>query len=122
MVRATKEGIVFALNQGFDVLKSLGGNCEVVRVAKGNMFLSEVFTATFANTTQAAVEFYDTDGAEGAARAAALGSGYYSSAKEAFSGLQPSGIVEPCAALKDEYQDAYQRWVAALPLGEHNLG
>ncbi len=122
VVRATKEGIVFALNQGFDVLKSLGGSCDVVRVAKGNMFLSDVFTATFANTTQAALEFYETDGAEGAARAAALGSGYYDSAKEAFSGLQPSGIVEPCAALKDEYQDAYQRWVTALPFGENNLG
>jgi xylulokinase len=58
MVRAAQEGIVFSLNQGFDVLKSLGGSCDVVRAGRGNMFLSDVFTQAFANTTQAAVELF----------------------------------------------------------------
>jgi len=115
MVRAAQEGIVFSLNQGFDVLKSLGGSCEVVRAGKGNMFLSDVFAHTFANTTQAAVEMFETDGAEGAARAAALGSGYYASATEAFTGLTRLSVVEPQAALFARYQDAYQTWVALLP-------
>jgi len=115
MVRAAQEGIVFSLNQGFDVLKSLGGSCEVVRVGKGNMFLSDVFTQAFANTTQAAVELYETDGAEGAARAAALGAGFYASQKEAFSGLTRLGVVEPNSSLLAQYQDAYQHWVALLP-------
>jgi len=115
MVRAAQEGIVFSLYQGFDVLKSLGGSCEVVRAGKGNMFLSEVFAQTFANTTQAAVEMFETDGAEGAARAAALGSGYYASATEAFTGLTRLSVVEPQAALFAQYQDAYQTWVALLP-------
>lgn len=117
MVRAAQEGIVFSLNQGFDVLKSLGGSCEVVRAAKGNMFLSDVFAQTFANTTQAVVELFDTDGAEGAARGAAYGCGYYSSAKEAFAGLTRIGAVEPNAAQAAKYQDAYQQWVALLPQG-----
>lgn len=115
MVRSVQEGIVFALNQGFDVLKSLGGSCEVVRVAKGNMFLSPVFAHAFANTTQAAVEEYQTDGAEGAARAAALGCGYYGSASEAFAGLTRTGVIEPDSALMGQYQEAYQAWVEALP-------
>ncbi len=115
IVRATQEGIVFALNQGFDVLKSLGGSCEVVKVAKGNMFLSEVFTQAFANTTQAVIEFYETDGAEGAARAAALGCGYYSSATEAFTGLTRCGVVEPNAGSVAQHQDTYQRWLESLP-------
>lgn len=115
IVRATQEGIVFALNTGFDVLKNLGGSCEVVRAAKGNMFLSNIFTEAFANTTQAAVELYETDGAEGAARAAALGSGYYQSNKEAFAGLKPCGIVEPQAELVEQYQAGYQKWLQALP-------
>jgi xylulokinase len=115
MVRAAQEGIVFSLNQGFDVLKSLGGSCDVVRVGKGNMFLSDVFTQAFANTTQAAVELYETDGAEGAARAAALGVGFYSSQKEAFGGLTRLGLVEPNSNLLAQYQDAYQHWVALLP-------
>ncbi len=115
MVRAAQEGIVFSLNQGFDVLKSLGGSCEVVRAGKGNMFLSDVFAQTFANTTQAAVEMFETDGAEGAARAAALGSGYYASANEAFTGLNRLNVIEPQAQLFAQYQDAYQRWCELLP-------
>jgi xylulokinase len=115
MVRAAQEGIVFSLNQGFDVLKSLGGSCDVVRAGKGNMFLSDVFAQTFANTTQAAVEMFETDGAEGAARAAALGSGYYASASEAFTGLTRLSVIEPEAQLFAEYQDAYQAWCELLP-------
>jgi xylulokinase len=115
MVRAAQEGIVFSLNQGFDVLKSLGGSCDLVRAGKGNMFLSDVFTHTFANTTQAAVELFETDGAEGAARAAAMGCGFYNSAKEAFNGLTRVAVVEPQANLSAQYQDAYQAWVELLP-------
>jgi len=115
MVRAAQEGIVFSLNQGFDVLKSLGGSCDVVRAGKGNMFLSDVFTRAFANTTQAAVELYETDGAEGAARAAALGVGFYASQKEAFGGLTRLGVIEPNSHLLAQYQDAYQHWVSLLP-------
>ncbi|HEY6527784.1 MAG TPA: FGGY family carbohydrate kinase [Cellvibrionaceae bacterium] len=117
MIRATQEGIVFALNQGFDVLKSLGGQCNVVRVGYGNMFLSEVFAQAFANTTRAAVECYNTDGAEGAARAAAIGSGFYASAKEAFGGLVKLKVIEPQADLMESYGEAYGRWVEALPAG-----
>ena len=118
MVRAAQEGIVFSLNQGFDVLKSLGGSCDLVRAGKGNMFLSDVFTHTFANTTQAAVELFETDGAEGAARAAAMGSGFYISAKEAFNGLTRVAVIEPQANLTAQYQDAYQAWVKLLPKTE----
>ncbi|UTF58719.1 xylulokinase [Gilvimarinus sp. DA14] len=114
MVRAAQEGIVFALNQGFDVLKELGGSCEVIKVAKGNMFLSQVFAETFANTTQAAVELYDTDGAAGAARGAALGSGFYASGKEAFGGLEKVAIIEPDSSRANEYQQAYGAWQKAL--------
>lgn len=116
LVRAAQEGIVFSLNQGFEVLNSLGGSCDVVRVAKGNMFLSDVFTRAFANTTGAAVELFETDGAEGAARGAALGCGYYASAKEAFAGLARIGVVEPEPDAVARYRDAYQQWVALLPV------
>lgn len=115
MVRAAQEGIVFSLNQGFEVLKALGGSCDLVRAGKGNLFLSEVFAQTFANTTQVAVEMFATDGAEGAARGAALGTGYYRSAQEAFSGLTRLQLIEPQAQLFAEYQDAYQAWCDLLP-------
>lgn len=114
MVRATKEGIVFALNKGFEVLKSLGGRCDVVKVGHGNMFLSDVFAQAFANTTRAAVEFYQTDGAEGAARAAALGSGFYATPKEAFAGLERINVIEPQTDKMDAYAEAYANWAKAL--------
>lgn len=116
IVRAAQEGIVFALNLGFDVLKSLGGSCEVIRVAAGNMFLSEVFSSAFANTTGAAVELYETDGAEGAARAAALGFGYFASAEETFRGLNQKGLITPDASQIEIYKNAYNSWLETLPL------
>lgn len=122
MVRAAQEGIVFSLSQGFAMLKSLenkgelSGGWESVRAAKGNMFLSDVFTHAFANTTQAAVEFFDTNGAEGAARGAAVGCGYYAAPVEAFIGLKRVGVVEPDPTLFAQYQDAYQRWATLLPV------
>ncbi len=115
LVRAAQEGIVFSLNQGFDVLKSLGGSCTLVRAGRGNMFLSDVFTRAFANTTGAVVELVDTDGAQGAARGAALGVGYYASTREAFAGLTRLGTLEPEPGLMAQYQEAYQQWVACLP-------
>ena len=115
IVRATQEGIVFALNSGFDVLKSLGGECNVVRAPRDNMFLSDIFCQAFANTTQTTVELYDTDSAEGAARGAALGCGFFSSFKQTFAGLERCNVIEPTAALVDQYQNAYQQWQKALP-------
>ncbi len=115
MLRAAQEGIVFSLNRGFDVYKSLGGSCDVVRAGKSNMFLSDVFVQALANTTQTAVELFATDGAEGAARGAALGCNFYASQREAFNGLTQLSVIEPDTAMQAEYQDAYQIWVELLP-------
>lgn len=110
LVRAAQEGIVFALNRGFDVIKELGGRCDMVRAARGNMFLSDVFTQAFANTTGSTIELYETDGAEGAARGAALGCGFYKSEEEAFGGLALINRIEPNPKLQDQYRAAYQKW------------
>ena len=115
LVRAAQEGIVFALNRGFDVIKELGGRCDMVRAARGNMFLSDVFTQAFANTTGSTIELYETDGAEGAARGAALGCGYYRSEEEAFGGLALIERIEPNPQLQDQYRAAYQKWSEMVP-------
>jgi xylulokinase len=115
VARATQEGIVFALNRGFEILKSLIGECRIVRAGNGNMFRSEVFTEAFANTTGAVLELFETDGAEGAARGAALGVGHFKSPSEAFSGLKRLAVVEPAPGLADRYQSAYRRWSEGLP-------
>jgi xylulokinase len=116
VARATQEGIVFALNRGFDILKSLIGECRIVRAGNGNMFRSAVFTEAFANTTGAVLELFETDGADGAARGAALGIGHFASPAEALSGLERLAVVEPTPHLAERYGTAYRRWSERLPV------
>jgi xylulokinase len=110
LIRSACEGIVFAMNYGFDVMKSVGASGDVVRAGNANLFLSPVFREIFTNTTQTALELYNTSGAEGAARGAAYGYGYYGSLDQAFEGLKRIERIEPNPALTSQYQDIYQEW------------
>ena len=110
LIRAACEGIVFAMNYGFDIMKSVGASGDVVRAGNANLFLSPVFREIFTNTTQTTLELYNTSGAEGAARGAAFGYGYYGSFDEAFQGLKCIKRIEPDLALTSQYQDIYQEW------------
>ena len=114
MIRATQEGIAFALNKGFDVLNSIGVPCNTIKAGKSNLFLSPLFAEAFANTTGATIELYNTDGAEGAARAAAMGAGFYKTSKEAFTHLSVLETITPTAEKAAQYHAAYQRWDAEL--------
>jgi xylulokinase len=82
----------------------------VIRAGNANLFLSGVFRQTLANVTGARIELYDTDGAVGAARGAALGVGAYASPQEAFSSLKQIAVVEPEKNHVAATQDAYGRW------------
>jgi xylulokinase len=112
LFRASQEGIAFALRYGLDIMRENGINPSVIRAGKANMFLSPVFTEAFVNATNTPVEFYDTDGSAGAAIGAALGAGFYSSAKEAFSNYKSTGKAEPNQA--QLYNDLYQEWKTIL--------
>ena len=78
------------------------------------MFLSNVFAEAFSNTTGAVVELFNTDGAQGAARAAGIGAGIFKSEKEAFEGLKMLQKIEPNKTLQDQYTAAYQNWKSEL--------
>lgn len=110
LVRSACEGIVFAMNYGFDVMKAVGASGDVVRAGKANLFLSPVFREIFVNTTQTTLELYNTSGAEGAARGAAYGFGFYDSLEQAFEGLQCLERTEPTKSASDQYQEIYQEW------------
>ena len=114
ILRAAQEGIVFALNYGFEILEGMGIEVNTVRAGDANMFLSNVFASTFANVTGATVELYNTDGSQGAARAAGVGSGTYSSFKEAFTGFKKTKTIEPKAAEVEQTKQAYAKWLAVL--------
>ena len=83
--RAAQEGIAFSFRYGVDIMSAMGIEAKVVRAGKANMFLSPIFRQTMANVLNARIELYDTDGALGAARGAAVGAGLYKNAAEAFS-------------------------------------
>jgi len=114
LLRAAQEGIVFALRYGLDIMRDMGLSANTIRAAHGNMFLSSVFANAFATVTKTPIELIRTDGAEGAARGAGLGTGLYSSPTEAFEGLEPVDTVTPRTDLVSDYADAYQRWTHLL--------
>nr|WKN40321.1 FGGY family carbohydrate kinase [Tunicatimonas sp. TK19036] len=114
VLRASQEGIVFALKYSLDIMSEMGMKIERVKAGKANMFLSPLFREAFANTTGTVVELYDTDGAAGAARGAGIGAGEYSNPQEAFSRLQQIDQIEPDSGKQSAYAEAYQRWLETL--------
>ncbi|MCA1761092.1 MAG: carbohydrate kinase, partial [Bacteroidales bacterium] len=114
LLRAAQEGIVFSFKYGMDIMQNTGIDAKIIRAGKANMFLSPVFRDTLAGVTGTTIELYNTDGSMGAARGAGIGSGYYTTAKEAFSNLTKLETVEPDAGKKTEYQEAYEKWTDHL--------
>lgn len=114
LLRAAQEGIVFALNYGLEIMRNLGVRTRTVRAGNANMFLSPLFTEAFATVTKSVVELYNTDGSQGAARAAGIGAGIYKDFKEAFVGLNCKRVIEPNRDLEAAYRQAYQNWLGRL--------
>jgi xylulokinase len=110
LLRAAQEGIVFALNYGLGIMRKAGVKAQKVRAGHANMFLSPLFGEAFATVTQSAVELYNTDGSQGAARGAGIGAGIYKSQEDAFAGLKPVKTIEPNEKLASVYENAYDRW------------
>jgi xylulokinase len=114
LIRSGLEGIVFALNLGFEVLDELQITQKTIRVGNANLFLSKIFREIFVNVTGVRLEIYDTDGAAGAARGAALGFGFYSSFDTAFKKLELITVVEPDPVLQKEYKILFEEWKIPL--------
>jgi xylulokinase len=114
LFRAAQEGIVFSFKYGMEIMEQIGIKAQVIRAGKANMFLSTIFRETLAGISGATIELYNTDGSVGAARGAGIGSGYYKSAQEAFANLKKLDTVDPDMDKKEQYEEAYQNWKAAL--------
>ncbi len=110
ILRAVQEGIAFSFRYGIDIMKDLGLKPDVIRAGKANMFLSPLFRSTLATLCDASIELFDTNGALGAARGAALGAGIYKDAAEAFSTLSRQDVVIPLQSWKQPLEDAYAHW------------
>lgn len=109
ILRAVQEGVAFSFNYGIEIMRSLKIQPNVLKAGAANMFLSPVFCKTLASVAGVTIELYDTDGAQGAARAAAVGAGLVPSLRDAFAGLTSLQRIEP-EKNKDDYLEAYSRW------------
>ena len=114
LLRAAQEGIVFALNYGFGIMKGMNLDIRTVKAGHSNMFLSPLFREAFVNATGTSLELYNTDGAQGAARGAGVGAGLYAGPDEAFEGLRIIDQLEPDPVKQEQYQEAYHHWLNTL--------
>ena len=110
LIRSVQEGVAFSMNYGIESLKNLGVEFKKIKVGNSNLFLSMLFREAFVNTSGIELEIYDTNGAEGAARAAALGIGYYANEKDAFKNLKLISKLKPQNSLREKYLNYYSDW------------
>ena len=114
LVAAVQDGIAAGLAYGTGVITGLGSAVDVVRAGRANMFLSERFCRSFCQLTGVALELYDTDGAQGAARAAGVGADVFADHTAALASLKHVTTYEPEPRMASAYRDYYGRWVAGL--------
>ena len=114
ILRAAQEGIAFAFKYGIEIMKEVGLAPELIRAGKANLFLSPLFRETLATICGVKIELYNTDGALGAARGAALGAGIYKSREEAFKSLRKLEVIEPNIEMKEVLEERYQEWKKEL--------
>lgn len=112
LVRAAQEGVAFAFRYGLDIMRENGMQPSVIRAGRTNLFLSDVFTRSFVNSTQVPVEFYEGDGSYGAAIGAGMGAGIFKDTKAAFGKRKPVGSVEPES--HNIHEELYQQWKGFL--------
>ncbi len=106
--RALQESIAYSFNYGLEIMQPLGMNPKVIRAGKANMFLSPLFAQTLANLSDASIELFNTNGAEGAARGAAIGAGFFTSPEDAFQNLKVQETIHPDP--NSNIQMYYQNW------------
>ncbi|MGZ3999522.1 MAG: xylulokinase [Mucilaginibacter sp.] len=107
ILRAVNEGIACAFRYGLDIMRGNGMNPSVIRAGTANLFLSDLFTEIFVDTTGVPVELYKNDGSVGAALGAGIGAGIFSSPAEAFSKMEKVKTVVPKGR---QYEAVYQDW------------
>ncbi len=109
LIRAAQEGIAFAMNYGLEVFQEMGLAVSVMKAGMANLFQSDLFQTAFVDTTGVPLQLLETDGAEGAARAAGVGIAHWSR-KEAFDNLNVLKTIAPSSAGKTAYAEAYHSW------------
>ncbi len=113
LFRAVQEGVAFAFVYGINLMRTLNTSPRVLRAGAANMFLSPIFRTTLASTADVSIELFNTDGAQGAARGAAIGAGAVTPQDGAFRGLGRIASVDP-ESETGPYREAYAAWQDGL--------
>lgn len=117
LVRSVQEGIACAFRYGLDIMKEDGILPATIKVAKTNMFLSDVFTESFVNITGVPLELYKTGGAAGAALGAGIGLGLFDNTND----LPPVNLTERKEPEKNElFEELYGNWKECLKMHVSN--
>ena len=109
-----REGIVFSLVFGAEIMQEMGLSLSRIRAGYANMFLSGLFSQTFADLIDCPVELYNSDGAVGAARGAGYGSGYYPQIADCFRGMKIIQNIEPDKKHQAQIRGIYSKWKDGL--------
>ena len=110
IIRASHEGIAFAMNYGLELMQGMGLHPKVINAGKSGIFMSPVFLKAFASVSGVRLRLYNTEGSEGAARGAGFGAGIFSTYEECFTGLKATDEVSCDPQLRPEYQKYYLKW------------
>jgi xylulokinase len=111
--RATLEGIAFGFAYGIEVLKEMGLSVAVMKVGNDNLFQSPIFSTSVASLVNCEIQVMETTGAVGAAKAAGIAAGAYSSIEEALGETRVIETFEPDAQ-QDLHEQGYAHWKADL--------
>lgn len=114
LIRAGLEGIVFSMKYGMSVMNQMGVSVSTVKAGRANLFLSPVFREIFVNVNNVSLELYNTNGAEGAARGAGIGTGIFSSYDDAFKDLEKIEEITPTPSSTTQYEEYYKKWKEQL--------
>ena len=113
LIRSAKEGIVFSMRHGLDLIHEIGIPTKIIKAGNNNLFQSPLFRTIFVNTMQMPLALYNTDGAEGAARAALAGH-TSQSLENTFKNMKPIATIYPEQKLSEIYQEHYALWCKEL--------
>jgi xylulokinase len=114
LARAAQEGIVFSLIYGAEIMHGMGIPMNRFRAGNANMFLSRLFSQTFADCSGCPVELYNSDGSIGAARAAGFGKRYYMQFRDCYRGMELMRLVEPDIKNTVRIKELYSQWKRGL--------
>lgn len=114
LLRASLEGIAFSFAYGIEAMRAGGVIPQTIRAGHANLFKSPIFREILATVSGAHIDLLATDGAQGAARGAAIGKGDMPGDASSFTqaGLLEHG--EPNKSLRSNYEQAYAEWKHCL--------